>query len=67
MLGLEFVEQSPERASALVSAARARGLALLSCGLYGNVIRLHVPLVISDDDLARGLDILESSLGGLAG
>jgi 4-aminobutyrate aminotransferase/(S)-3-amino-2-methylpropionate transaminase len=67
MLGLEFVEQSPERASALVSAARARGLALLSCGLYGNVIRLHVPLVISDDDLARGLDMLESSLGGLAG
>jgi 4-aminobutyrate aminotransferase/(S)-3-amino-2-methylpropionate transaminase len=67
MLALEFAEQSPERASAVVSAARARGLALLSCGLYGNVIRLHVPLVISDDELARGLDILESSLGDVPG
>ena len=35
---------------------------LLSCGLYGNVLRLHVPFVISDDDLGRGLDILESAL-----
>ena len=41
---------------------RERGLILLSCGTYGNVIRILVPLVIDDDDLARGLEILEESL-----
>ncbi|MGZ4354486.1 MAG: aspartate aminotransferase family protein [Gaiellaceae bacterium] len=63
MLALEFVEQTPERASATAAAARERGLVLLTCGLYGNVIRLHVPLVISDEDLDRGLEILEESIG----
>ena len=50
--------------SSQVTARRAleRGLVLLSCGLYGNVIRLLVPLVVTDADLARGLDILEESL-----
>ena len=48
--------------SATVAAARERGLILLSCGLYSNVIRILVPIVVSDDDLAEGLDILEESL-----
>ena len=43
--------------------ARNRGLVLLSCGLYGNVIRILVPLSISDEALERGLDLLEESLG----
>ncbi len=63
MLALELHEQTPELAAAVVAAARARGLVLLACGLYGNVIRLHVPLVISDEDLERGLGILEESIG----
>ena len=50
---------SPKRTTA---GARERGLILLSCGTYGNVIRILVPLVIDDDDLARGLEILEESL-----
>ena len=45
MLALELAEQTPDRAAAVVAAARERGLVLLSCGLYGNVIRLHVPFV----------------------
>ena len=32
---------------------------LLSCGIYGNVIRILVPFTIADDELERGLDILE--------
>ena len=63
MLAIEFAEQTPDRANAVVAAARERGLVLLSCGLFGNVIRLHVPLVISDEDLERGLGILEESIG----
>jgi 4-aminobutyrate aminotransferase/(S)-3-amino-2-methylpropionate transaminase len=63
MLALELSEPSPTLASAITAAARARGLVLLSCGLYGNVIRILVPLTISDEDLARGLDLQEESLG----
>jgi 4-aminobutyrate aminotransferase / (S)-3-amino-2-methylpropionate transaminase / 5-aminovalerate transaminase len=68
MIALELVrdrdtkEPAPELASATVQAARERGLILLSCGLYGNVVRVLVPLVVSDEDLARGLEILEESL-----
>jgi 4-aminobutyrate aminotransferase-like enzyme len=64
MLALELPEQSPDRASAIVKSARERGLILLSCGLYGNVIRLHVPLVVSDEELERALGILEGVIAG---
>jgi 4-aminobutyrate aminotransferase/(S)-3-amino-2-methylpropionate transaminase len=68
MLALELVtdRESKEPAAELTKrtteAARERGLILLSCGLYGNVIRILVPLVISDEDLDRGLQLLEESL-----
>jgi 4-aminobutyrate aminotransferase-like enzyme len=69
MLALELVEDRTTRrpaaglARATTEAARERGLVLLSCGFYGNVVRVLVPLVVDDDDLARGLEILEESLG----
>ena len=63
MLAIELPERSPDRAAAVVAAAREQGLLLLTCGLDGNVIRLHVPFVISDEELERGLVILEGSLG----
>jgi 4-aminobutyrate aminotransferase/(S)-3-amino-2-methylpropionate transaminase len=68
MLALELVEdrKTKEPAAALTAAttagARDRGLVLLSCGIYGNVVRILVPLVISDEDLDRGLEILEEAL-----
>ena len=62
MLAVELVDQTPTLANAVTAAARERGLLLLSCGLYGNVIRLLPPLVASDDELGRGLDILEEAL-----
>ena len=62
MLALELTEPSPDLAKAVTTAAREKGLVLLSCGLHGNVIRILVPLVISDADLARGLELLEESL-----
>jgi 4-aminobutyrate aminotransferase-like enzyme len=63
MLALELTEPTPELAKAVTSAARDRGLVLLSCGIYGNVIRILVPLTIDDTLLERGLDLLEESLG----
>jgi 4-aminobutyrate aminotransferase / (S)-3-amino-2-methylpropionate transaminase / 5-aminovalerate transaminase len=70
MLAVELVEDRATKApagdlaAATVARARERGLVLLSCGLYGNVVRILVPLVIADDDLERGLEILEESLAG---
>lgn len=63
MLAVELPEKSPERASRITAAARERGLVLLSCGLYGNVIRILVPLSIDDELLERGLSLLEEALG----
>jgi 4-aminobutyrate aminotransferase / (S)-3-amino-2-methylpropionate transaminase / 5-aminovalerate transaminase len=63
MLALELTEPTPDLASAVTAAARERGLVLLSCGIYGNVIRILVPLSVSDEELDRGLDLLEESLG----
>jgi 4-aminobutyrate aminotransferase / (S)-3-amino-2-methylpropionate transaminase / 5-aminovalerate transaminase len=34
---------------------------VLTCGTYGNVLRFLPPLVISDTDLQRGLDLLEGA------
>jgi 4-aminobutyrate aminotransferase len=63
MLALELPEKTPERASRVTAAARERGLVLLSCGMYGNVIRILVPLTIDDELLDRGLNLLEEALG----
>ncbi|MEP6909870.1 MAG: aspartate aminotransferase family protein [Actinomycetota bacterium] len=73
MLALELVtdretkEPAADLTKRTTEAARENGLILLSCGTYGNVIRILVPLVISDDDLDRGLEILEESLVAAAG
>ncbi len=64
MLALELPEQTGDEASRITAAARERGLILLSCGIYGNVIRILVPFTVSDADLDRGLDILQECLGG---
>jgi len=63
MLALELAERDANGAKKVVAAARERGLVLLSCGLDGNVIRLLPPLSATDDELDRGLAILEDSLG----
>ena len=63
MLALELTEQNGDAAKAVTGAAREKGLVLLSCGLYGNVIRLLPPLSATDEELERGLGILEEALG----
>lgn len=73
MLGIELVEdrttKAPAKAAtaAVIKSCLDRGLLILKSGVYDNVIRVLVPLVISDQDLARGLDILEEALAGVGG
>jgi 4-aminobutyrate aminotransferase / (S)-3-amino-2-methylpropionate transaminase / 5-aminovalerate transaminase len=67
MQAIEFAEHSAELTTRVTAAARERGLILLSCGTYGNVIRILVPLVIADEELEQGLDILEEAVGDARG
>jgi 4-aminobutyrate aminotransferase/(S)-3-amino-2-methylpropionate transaminase len=62
MLAIEFVEKSGDVTKAVTTKARENGLVLLSCGLYGNVIRLLPPLTATDEELERGMDILGQAL-----
>jgi 4-aminobutyrate aminotransferase/(S)-3-amino-2-methylpropionate transaminase len=39
----------------------------LVCGIEGNVVRVLMPLVIEEEQLQKGLDIMEAGLAGLAG
>ena len=51
---------------ALAAEAGKRGLIILTCGTYGNVIRILVPLTASDAILDEGLAIIGASLDALA-
>jgi 4-aminobutyrate aminotransferase/(S)-3-amino-2-methylpropionate transaminase len=53
---------NPELTVALTRKAAENGLILLSCGLYGNVVRIMVPITASDAIVDEGLDIIELSL-----
>lgn len=71
MLALELVkdrdtkEPNPEATAALAKACHVEGLLVLTTGTYGNVLRFLPPLVIGEDLLTEGLDILEQALAGL--
>jgi 4-aminobutyrate aminotransferase/(S)-3-amino-2-methylpropionate transaminase len=68
MLAIEFVSDAAsatpakELAQLVVDAALARGLLLLTCGVYGNCIRVLVPLVIADPELEEALAAWEEAL-----
>lgn len=68
MLALELVrdretrEPAGDEAKLLTKLCYDKGLIILSCGAHGNVIRFLMPLVITDEELERGLAILEESL-----
>ncbi|WP_415951398.1 4-aminobutyrate--2-oxoglutarate transaminase [Streptomyces sp. KLOTTS4A1] len=67
MIAIELVKDpesktpNPEVTAALAKACHAEGLLVLTCGTYGNVLRFLPPLVIGEDLLNEGLDILEQS------
>jgi 4-aminobutyrate aminotransferase/(S)-3-amino-2-methylpropionate transaminase len=70
MIAIELVksgtaEPDAELTSALSTAAHAAGVIVLTCGMFGNVMRLLPPLTISDELLIEGVDILSRILGDL--
>ena len=68
MIGIELVkdkaskEPATEIASKLIYNAMQKGLLLESCGTANNVIRFLAPLTMSDEQMAKGLEIFEESL-----
>ncbi|QXE34392.1 4-aminobutyrate--2-oxoglutarate transaminase [Streptomyces sp. GMY02] len=71
MIAIELVkdratkEPNPEATAALAKACHAAGLLVLTCGTYGNVLRFLPPLVIGEDLLTEGLDIIEQAFSAL--
>ncbi len=67
MLGLEFVkgeskEPAADEAKQLAAYCLGQGLLILVCGTYGNVVRILAPFVITDEQLEKGLSIMEAGL-----
>jgi 4-aminobutyrate aminotransferase/(S)-3-amino-2-methylpropionate transaminase len=58
-------EPNPDAAKALCAKALDNGLVLLSCGVFGNVIRILAPLTASDAIIDEGLAIIEKSLAAM--
>ena len=54
-------EAAKVETDAIQAECMKNGLVVLNCGIRGNCIRFLVPLVITDDQLVSGLDILESA------
>jgi 4-aminobutyrate aminotransferase/(S)-3-amino-2-methylpropionate transaminase len=55
-------EPAREETDRVIQGCHARGLIVLPAGTYGNVVRLLVPLVATDDQVREGLAILEAAL-----
>ena len=68
MVGVELVtnrttkEPASEQTSKIISKCLEHGLIMMSCGALKNVLRLMFPLVIKEDELNKGLDILENAI-----
>jgi 4-aminobutyrate aminotransferase/(S)-3-amino-2-methylpropionate transaminase len=68
MLAMELVRDRERKTPAveetkeLIRLCYDRGLVVISCGHFGNVIRTLMPFVITDEELDRGFSILEECL-----
>jgi len=73
MLAIELVSDAaartpaPDLTHAIVDVALQRGLLLITCGVYGNCIRVLVPLVVTDAELDEALGTWEEALAASLG
>ena len=61
------LDPDPASTAAVAAFCHSRGLLVLTCGTFGNVLRFLPPLVIGDDLLEEGLGILDAASVVLAG
>ncbi|MDT4876132.1 4-aminobutyrate aminotransferase PuuE [compost metagenome] len=66
MVACEFVDAAgapdADTTKRVQAAALKRGLLLLTCGVYGNVIRYLFPLTIEDSVFAEALGVLDAAM-----
>ena len=62
----DSMEPDAARVEQLIARAAGRGVLLLSAGLYSNVLRTLMPLVMTDAELDEGLDVIETCLAEVA-
>jgi 4-aminobutyrate aminotransferase/(S)-3-amino-2-methylpropionate transaminase len=68
MMALEFVKDrqlkdpNKELTNEIITRCYEMGLVLIAAGTYGNVIRTLMPLVITDDQLEEGLEVMDHAL-----
>ena len=68
MVAVEFFNEgdharpAADLVKAITAEALKRGLLLLTCGVYGNVIRFLFPLTIEDTVFAEGLEVIDAAL-----
>ena len=73
MIAMELVKDrhtkapAAEETKALVTYCYEKGLIILACGAHGNVLRFLMPLVIGDEQLQKGIDIIDQGLSSIAG
>ena len=70
MLAIEFADGAdltprPDLAKALLTEAMARNLLLLSCGTYGQAVRIIPPLVTTDDEVEMAIRVIGESLDAI--
>ncbi len=68
MIGVEFVrdretkEPHDDLVGRIVTGTTERGLISVRCGIYKNVLRHLIPLVITDEQLEEGLDVMAEAV-----
>jgi 4-aminobutyrate aminotransferase/(S)-3-amino-2-methylpropionate transaminase len=58
----ESRKPAEEETKQIVSHCYEHGLIVLSAGTYDNVIRLLVPLIVTEEQFEEGLDVLQAAL-----
>jgi 4-aminobutyrate aminotransferase/(S)-3-amino-2-methylpropionate transaminase len=72
MVGMELVldrktkEPATTLTKRLINLCREKGLLMISAGTHSNIIRSLMPLTITDDQLEKGLSIIEEGLGEIS-
>jgi len=63
----ESREPAPDETKAIAKSCYEHGLITITAGSYGNVIRVLVPLVVTDEQMNEGLNVLEDALAATSG
>jgi 4-aminobutyrate aminotransferase-like enzyme len=72
MQGVELVkdrktkEPAPQAAAAVLEGAKDRGLIIGKGGMYGNVLRISPPLIVTTEDADQAADVIDEALGEAA-